>query len=107
MTKGSPEDQRHKLEQSGLGRYFRHAAVVPEKDPAAYRGLVRRLSLDPPRTWMVGNSPRSDVNAALAAGLNAVYIPHAGTWHFEMQPLADGPGRLLRLERFVELTLHF
>jgi transcriptional regulator with AAA-type ATPase domain/FMN phosphatase YigB (HAD superfamily) len=107
MTKGHPEEQRLKIDRSGLGRYFRHAAVVAEKDPAAYRSLADQLGLDPARTWMVGNSPRSDVNAALAAGLNAVYVPHHRTWHFEMQALADGPGKLLRLERFTDLRAHF
>ncbi|HEU4403994.1 MAG TPA: HAD family hydrolase [Polyangiaceae bacterium] len=107
MTKGHPEEQRLKIDRSGLGRYFRHAAVVAEKDPDAYRALADELGLEPKRTWMVGNSPRSDVNAALAAGLNAVYVPHPNTWHFELQPLAEGPGRLLRLARFADLTAHF
>jgi putative hydrolase of the HAD superfamily len=107
MTKGHPEEQRLKIDRSGLGRFFRHAAVVVEKDPDAYRSLARELDLDSRRTWMVGNSPRSDVNAALAAGLNAVYVPHPNTWHLEMQDLVEGPGRLLRVERFVDLTQHF
>ena len=80
---------------------------MPEKDPAAYRALVEELALDPARSWMVGNSPRSDVNAALAAGLNAVYVPHPSTWSLELQELADGPGRLLILERFADLVRHF
>jgi putative hydrolase of the HAD superfamily len=56
---------------------------------------------------MVGNSPKSDVNAALAAGLNAVFVPHPSTWRLEHQELAAGPGRLLILERFAQLREHF
>ncbi len=79
-----------------------------EKDPAAYAALVADHGLDPARTWMVGNSPRSDVNAALAAGLNAVYIPHPRTWRLEHQDLSrPGPGRLLTLDRFADLRRHF
>ena len=40
---------------------------------------------------MIGNAPRSDINPALAAGINAVYVPHAQTWrleHQELQPVA-------------------
>ncbi len=109
MTKGHPEEQGLKIDRSGLGGYFRHAAVVPEKDPAAYRTLVARLELEPARSWMIGNSPKSDVNASLAAGLNAVYIPHHATWRLEEQEIKDdvGPGRLLVLERFPDLERHF
>ncbi len=107
MTKGHPEEQRLKIDRSGLGGFFRHAAVVPEKDAGAYRALVAGLGLDPARSWMIGNSPKSDVNPALAAGLNAVFIPHHQTWRLEQQDLAAGPGRLLVLERFADLQNHF
>jgi putative hydrolase of the HAD superfamily len=56
---------------------------------------------------MIGNSPKSDINPALEAGLNAVYIPHAQTWRLEHQEISPGPGRLLVLERFSELRQHF
>ena len=109
MTKGHPEEQRLKIDRSGLASYFRHAAVVPEKTPAAYETLVVELEVDPARTWMIGNSPKSDVNASLAAGLNAVFIPHHATWRLEHQEIDEGagPGRLLVLERFRELGRHF
>ncbi len=107
MTKGHPEEQRLKIERSGMGDVFRHAAVVPEKDAAAYRALVAELGLDPGRTWMIGNSPRSDVNPALAAGLNAVYVPHPATWRLEQEEIVTGPGQLLVLERFSQLLDHF
>jgi putative hydrolase of the HAD superfamily len=109
MTKGHPEEQQLKIDRSGLNGYFRHAEVVPEKDPAAYQTLVARLALDPARTWMIGNSPKSDVNASLAAGLNAVFIPHHATWRLEEQALNGdaGPGRLLVLEQFRDLGRHF
>ena len=109
MTKGHPEEQRLKIDRSGLAGYFRHAAVVPEKHPAAYETLVVELEIDPARTWMIGNSPKSDINASLAAGLNAVFIPHHATWRLEHQEIEEraGPGRLLILERFRELEWHF
>jgi putative hydrolase of the HAD superfamily len=109
LTKGHPEEQQLKIDRSGLNSYFRHAEVVPEKDPAAYRTVVAHLQLDPGRTWMIGNSPKSDINPALAIGLNAVFIPHHATWRLEHEEVnADaGPGRLLVLERFRELGRHF
>ena len=108
LTKGHHEEQRLKIDRSGLASYFRHAEVVPEKDAAAYATVVTRLELDPARTWMIGNSPKSDINPALAAGLNAVFIPHHATWRLEHQELAPAaPGRLLVLARFRDLGRHF
>lgn len=107
MTKGHPEEQRLKIDRSGLREHFQHVAIVPEKDPAAYRTLATELKAVPEQTWMVGNSPRSDINAPLAAGLNAVFVPHESTWSLEVQELASGPGRLLVLDRFVQLQHHF
>ena len=59
---------------------------------------------------MVGNSPKSDINPALEAGLHAVYVPHPMTWHFEHVDIADHPEwqtRLVTIERFEELTTIF
>ncbi len=109
LTKGHPEEQQLKIDRSGLNDYFRHAEVVPEKESATYAALVKRLDLNPARTWMIGNSPKSDINAALAAGLNAVFIPHHATWRLEEQEInaGGGAGQLLVLERFRDLAKHF
>ena len=107
FTKGHPAEQKLKVERSGLGRCFLHTAIVKEKDVASYRGLVEQCGLDPARTWMIGNSPRSDINPALALGLHAVYIPHRLTWSLETEEIRHGAGRLLVLGRFSELRDHF
>ncbi|MBV9507046.1 MAG: HAD hydrolase-like protein, partial [Acidobacteriia bacterium] len=74
---------------------------------SAYRKLVEERSMDPKHTWMIGNSPKSDVNAALDAGLNAVFVPHAHTWVLEKQEIRPPSERLLVLESFAELKNHF
>ncbi|MGI8741072.1 MAG: HAD family hydrolase [Bryobacteraceae bacterium] len=107
FTKGNPEEQKLKLDRSGLGIYFGHAAVVKEKDAQAYRGLVEERNLNPASAWMIGNSPKSDINPALRAGLNAVFIPHPHTWRLEHEEVEDGGERLLVLENFGELQEHF
>lgn len=83
FTKGQPREQMRKLDRSGLRRHFSHVEVPPEKDEAAYRRLVEAAGLDRARTFMIGNSPRSDINPALRAGLRAVFIPHPHTWELE------------------------
>jgi putative hydrolase of the HAD superfamily len=107
FTKGNPEEQKIKIDRSGLGRFFRHTAIVKEKDTTAYRRLVEDQNFDAARTWMVGNSPKSDINPAMEAGLNAVFIPHAHTWILEKQEIRPGAGRLLTVERFADLRKHF
>jgi putative hydrolase of the HAD superfamily len=107
LTKGSEEEQRAKIEASGLARHFASTHVVREKDPDTYRRLATDRSLDPRTTWMIGNSPRSDILAARAAGWKAVFIPNEHTWAVEDVALdLDDPG-VLRLAAFDQLTLHF
>ncbi len=107
FTKGHPDEQRLKIDSSGLAHLFRHTAIVKEKDAGSYAELVRQAGLDAERTWMIGNSPRSDINPALDAGLGAVYIPHARTWSLEQEQIRNGRGKLLILNRFRDLRKHF
>lgn len=107
LTKGNPKEQADKVRKSGLESFFQAVEVVSEKDVAAYESLVQKHRLDKSTTWMIGNSPRSDINPAMEAGLGAVYIPHAVTWHFEKVPLRRGHARLLIVEQFSDLTFHF
>jgi putative hydrolase of the HAD superfamily len=107
FTKGNPEEQKLKLDRSGLAIYFGHTAIVKEKDAASYSALIRDRQLVRDRSWMIGNSPKSDINPALEAGINAVFVPHEHTWRLEHEEVREGNGRLVRLERFAELKKHF
>jgi putative hydrolase of the HAD superfamily len=109
VTKGAIAEQSGKIERSGLKEYFAATEIVAEKDPAVYHALVDKHSLARDSTWMIGNSPRSDVNPALAAGLHAVFVPHGDTWILEHEEVnaAPPPQRLLILGRFAELREHF
>jgi putative hydrolase of the HAD superfamily len=107
FTKGHAEEQKLKIDRSGLGWFFRHTAIVKEKDASAYRALVEERGMEAERTWMIGNSPKSDINPALAAGLNAVFVPHANTWALEKQEILPGKGTLIMLENFGELRERF
>ena len=48
FTKGDPEEQRLKIERSGLSRYFEHTAIVKEKNKAAYHQLAAERAFLPP-----------------------------------------------------------
>jgi putative hydrolase of the HAD superfamily len=107
FTKGDPEEQRLKLDRSGLRDHFHHVAIVKEKNVAAYRQLATERESEPERTWMIGNSPKSDINPALAAGLRAVFVPHPRTWSLEHEEVPDEHPRLLRVSSIGELTNYF
>jgi putative hydrolase of the HAD superfamily len=54
---------------------------------------------------MIGNSPRSDINPALAAGLHAVFLVHKDTWVLEHATLDAAPAgqHLVELDEFGKL----
>lgn len=109
FTKGHPEEQKLKFDRSGLERWFSHTAIVKEKDAASYQRLVEERALAPERTWMIGNSPKSDINPALETGLNAVLVPHEHTWRLEHEEVAkpvEGR-RLVTVEKFADLKALF
>ncbi len=107
FTKGEPAEQAAKVERSGLQGFFEAIEIVTEKDVATYKGLVNQHRILKSHGWMVGNSPRSDINPALQAGLNAVFIPHHATWELEQTEVQSGAGKLLIVASFRELREHF
>ena len=109
VTKGDDIEQRDKLERSGLAKHFAAVEVLAEKNEAAYRRIAQHHRCDAACTWMIGNSPKSDINPALAAGLNAVFLFHHSTWALEHEELSNAPAgqRLLQLSDFADLAGYF
>src|SRR5215467_13849187 len=107
FTKGQPAEQAAKVERSGLQGFFEFIEIVSEKDHETYSTLVHKHKIVKTHAWMIGNSPRSDINPAMKIGLNAVYIPHQHTWQLEHEPVVAGAGKLVILPAFRELRAHF
>ena len=107
LTKGERAEQAGKIERSGLAHLFRRTVITPEKTADTYRDLVAEESLDPARTWMIGNSPRSDILPAVAAGLRGVFVPNPHTWRLEHDELPEQHDRILHLPDFRALLEHF
>jgi putative hydrolase of the HAD superfamily len=105
MTKGDHAEQAGKLARSGLSELFSSVEIVAEKDPATYRQVIARHNVAARSAWMIGNSPKSDINPALAAGLHAVFLFHKDTWvleHATLDPAPEGQ-YLIELDAFVKL----
>ena len=106
MTKGNQAEQADKLARSGLSELFSSVEIVAEKDPQAYRDVLLRQEIAARSAWMIGNSPKSDINPALAAGLHAVFLFHPDTWvleHATVDPAPEGQ-HLIELDSFSKLT---
>ena len=104
VTKGDLYHQEHKIEASGLSRYFDAEHVVSEKDPALYRRIFDAEGRGPRRSIMVGNSPRSDILPALEAGAFAVHVPRPLEWERDAADIPLETPRFFRVARMGELT---
>lgn len=82
-TKGDLKDQRRKLHDSGLGKYFHHIEVMSDKQEKDYTDLLNRLEIQSDAFFMIGNSLKSDVLPVLGIGGHAVHIPYHTTWEHE------------------------
>ena len=107
LTKGEAAEQAGKVERSGLQSYFDAIEIVIEKNTKTYERLIEQFKIVKSHGWMVGNSPVTDINPALQAGLNAVLIPHAATWETEKGEVESGTGKLLFLSAFRGMREHF
>jgi len=102
FTKGELLDQQHKLERSGLARFFEHVEITSDKGEREFTDLCHKLDVAPEQLVMVGNSLKSDIAPALAIGCWAVHIPFHVTWELEHAE-AISHDRLFCIERFGEL----
>ena len=103
ITKGDLFDQERKLAQSGLGDLFDAVEIVSDKSATTYRRIFSKLAEGPDRAMMVGNSLKSDIVPAIAAGSYGVFIPHALTWVLEhVEAPADAP-RFRQIEHLGQL----
>ena len=103
LTKGEYELQRSRVMSSGLEGLFEKVMIVDHKDAATFRQLAAELKVKPERVWSVGDSMRSDVRPALAAGFRAVWIPQK-TWSYEEADSgSDARGRFLQPRSIREL----
>lgn len=97
ITKGDLLDQERKLAQSGLGDLFHAVEIVSDKTPAVYARIFARHGTGPEAAMMVGNSLKSDVIPAIAAGGWGIHVPHGLTWALEHADPPEGHPRFASL----------
>jgi putative hydrolase of the HAD superfamily len=104
VTKGDLIDQERKLAQSGLGELFDGVEIVSDKSADTYRRVFARHGEGAERAMMIGNSLKSDVLPALAAGAWGVFVPHELTWAAEHAEEPAGHPRFRKIARLAELA---
>jgi putative hydrolase of the HAD superfamily len=103
ITKGDLFDQERKLAESGLGDLFSAVEIVSEKDSETYRRLFARHGDGPEHAMMVGNSLKSDIVPAIAAGSWGVHVPHVVNWVLDQAEPPLAASRFRRLAHLGEL----
>ncbi|MFP7674105.1 HAD family hydrolase [Marivita sp. S0852] len=91
ITKGDLLHQERKLAQSGLGELFSDVSIVSDKSVATYQTVFEPLHGGASAAMMVGNSMKSDVVPAVAAGSWGVFVPHDLEWDLEKADPPDSP----------------
>lgn len=103
ITKGDLLDQEQKLARSGLGELFDAVEIVSEKTPETYARIFGRFGAGEGEAVMIGNSAKSDILPALAAGHWGFHIPYHLTWAAERAEIPDDAPRYRRLAAFTEV----
>lgn len=59
--------------------------ICGRKTTGQFKAVIAEFGVaDPASVWMIGNSLRSDINPALEAGANAIYVETEDPWEFDM-----------------------
>jgi putative hydrolase of the HAD superfamily len=103
VTKGDLIHQEAKLAASGLGERFSGIEIVSDKTAETFRRLFERYDAPAERSAMAGDSMRSDILPALAAGAWAAHVPHELVWVHERAEAPDDHPRFKRLAALSDL----
>ena len=81
--------------------------IAPSKTREHFRVVLEEFGVrDPGRTWMVGNSLRSDINPALENGANAILVEVEEPWEFDIvDPVHNGFHRVRNFPEAVDFLL--
>lgn len=96
MTAGDAEVQNRRIDTSGLRDLF-HAIYIPElKKNEDYVAMLAKEELRPDEAWMIGNSIKSDILPADAAGMRTAFLTTGSSWAYDK--VATFPASTVRVE---------
>lgn len=101
-TRGDIKVQKRKLSSTGLDKYFSNVYILNNKTKSELTEIIMANKLSLSATWVVGDSIKVDINPALEAGANAIWIPIDSSWRYEAaQPIRND---FIRLANISELA---
>lgn len=89
ITKGMQDVQEKRVSKLTIKKYFKKYEIVGHKEKEDYLKITEKYGLDPKACYMIGNSPKGDINEAKLAGFNTIYIPNEYTWGYEDEEILD------------------
>ncbi|PLX18409.1 MAG: hypothetical protein C0601_05160 [Candidatus Muiribacterium halophilum] len=107
MTKGYYPVQMKKVEESNLEDLFISIIITTRKDKEIYENICRKYKFVKENTYMVGNSPKSDIIPAAETGMNAIYIPSKSLWELEHSEISQDLSNIYTLTDFNKLKEFF
>ena len=104
-TGGDPDIQMRKIDRFELRRFFgSRIHIRRHKDAEALENIAASCGFDRSRTWMVGNSLRTDVIPALKAGINAIHVQVEKEWQYNIVRVDVEPkGAFIRLRQLKDV----
>lgn len=105
FTGGDMKNQRRKIDQLGLDRYFENRVFIQQhKNSSTMKKVLNKIDSDKKLTWMIGNSLKTDVKPAIELGINAIHIPSEFEWSYNIIDLEIEPsGTFAELESLLHL----
>jgi putative hydrolase of the HAD superfamily len=97
LTKGAPELQQRRIQESGLASSFDVISIVQQKTAESITSILARLGVTADAAISVGNSLRSDVAPSLAAGVQPIWID-AHVWEYERDHSTTLDKRVIALD---------
>lgn len=91
-TGGVHEVQYRKVEKMGLQVFFEDRIYVAKKKVASFlESILTEQGMDRSRTWMIGNSLRTDIAPAFETGIHSIFIPAEIEWEYNMMEIEIEP----------------
>jgi len=91
-TGGDVLIQQKKIEQIGLRQFFKDRIFIEQhKNSDALARILKQQQFPRSKTWMIGNSVRTDIVPALENGIHAIHIPAEKEWSFNIVPVTIHP----------------
>lgn len=103
VSKGNEQEQAKKIQESGIVHFFEDIIFLQGKDAEAYLNFVKACNIDISRSYMVGNSPKSDINPVKSIGMKTIFIKNESTWEYEHDEiLLREPGTIM-IDKIIQL----